>query len=168
MGIWPFRASQAKAAAERILTAVTAASRQPGWFGEGKLADSLEGRFEAMAANASLALLQLKDAPEVAQLFTDALFSLFDAGLREAGVGDLTVPKRMHKLAGEFYGRLDAYGRALAGPPGDLEAALQRNMGLTEPFSARLAGHLRATAKSQQGLRPEALGEPSAWPLFAG
>ncbi len=168
MGIWPFRASQAKAAAERILTAVTAASRQPGWYGEGKLADSIEGRFEAMAANASLALLRLRDAPEVAQIFTDALFSLFDAGLREAGIGDLTVPKRMHKLAGDFYGRLDAYGRALAGAPGELEEALRRNMGVAEPFAARLAAHLRATTEGQQGLSAEALGQPAAWPLFAG
>jgi len=168
MGIWPFRPSRAKAEADQILTVVTAASRQPAWYGEGKLADTLEGRFEAMVANASLALLRLKGAPETAQHFTDALFSFLDAGLREAGVGDTAVPKRMHKLAGDFYGRLDAYGGALAAPPGALEDALQRNMGVSEAFAGRLAGHLRATAAVQEGLDARALGQPPAWPLFAG
>ncbi|MEZ6021914.1 MAG: ubiquinol-cytochrome C chaperone family protein [Hyphomonadaceae bacterium] len=49
----------------------------------------------------------------MAQAFTDTLFRFFDAGLREAGVGDLTVPKRMHKLAASFYGRLNAYVAAI-------------------------------------------------------
>lgn len=168
MGIWPFRASSAERTAEKVLAAVTAASRQPGWYGEGKLPDTLEGRFEAMAVNATLALIGLRETPEVAQIFTDAVFSQFDAGLREAGVGDLTVPKRMRKLAGEFYGRLDAYGRALQGAPGELEDAIRRNMAVAAPFAGRLAAHLRTTAAAQQDAGPEAVAHPSNWPLFAG
>lgn len=171
MGIWPFRRSRAKADAERLLAVVSAAARQPAWYGEGKVSDTLEGRFEAMVVNASLALQRLKADPEaanLAQLFTDMLFLNFDAGLREAGVGDLTVPKRMHKLAGDFYGRADAYARAMAGGPGDLEAALERNLGVPADFAARLAAHLRATADVQAGAPVSSLLTPSDWPLFAG
>jgi cytochrome b pre-mRNA-processing protein 3 len=171
MGIWPFRRSRAKADAERLLAVVSAAARQPAWYGEGKIPDTLEGRFEAMAVNASLALQRLKADPAaggLAQLFTDMLFSTFDAGLREAGVGDLTVPKRMHKLAGDFYGRAEAYGRALEGAPGEFEAALERNLGVSGTFAARLASHLRMTAELQAAAPVTELSAPASWPLFAG
>jgi cytochrome b pre-mRNA-processing protein 3 len=49
--------------------------------------------------------------------------------MRELGIGDNGVPKRMKKLAGMFYGRLDSYARALeSGDIDALEAALRRNI----------------------------------------
>jgi cytochrome b pre-mRNA-processing protein 3 len=64
-----------------------------------------------MALFGSLAMIRLQadaSATPLAQRFADRLFRLFDAGLREAGVGDLSVPKRIRGLAGAFYGRLQA------------------------------------------------------------
>src|SRR5262245_29059216 len=130
MPIWPFQRSRADEDAERLLAAVTDASRRPAFFGEDRVGDTLEGRFELMTIHGALALIRLQgepDAEPLAQAFADHLFSMFDAGLREAAVGDTAVPKRMHKLAGDFYGRLDAYGAALSDPSA-LEAALARNI----------------------------------------
>jgi cytochrome b pre-mRNA-processing protein 3 len=68
MPVWPFKRSKADADAERLLDAVTQASRQPALFGEGRIPDTLEGRFELMALNASLALIRLRAAPGVARM----------------------------------------------------------------------------------------------------
>jgi cytochrome b pre-mRNA-processing protein 3 len=170
MGMWPFRRSRAAIDAQCLLAAVQGASRRPVLFGPDKAPDTLDGRFEVMAVHASLALLRLRAEPAakpLAQAFTDALFSHFDAGLREHGVGDTAVPKRMHKLAGDFYGRLDAYGAAIADRDAEaLAGAIVRNMAVTDAFAARLAPHLLTTAAQQAEAPLVALFEPSSWPDF--
>lgn len=164
MSIWPFRRNQANAGAENLLKAVIAASRKPAFFGPGRVPDTLEGRFELLTLNAALALVRLKGTPE-AQAFTDRLFRHIDSGLREAGVGDLTVPKRMRRLAGDFYGRLEAYAAAL-GDRAALADAIARNILGDEAdpaFAAQLAAYAGETAARQRGLPAEALAEPGAW-----
>lgn len=158
MNFWPFQPSGAARDASRLLAQVVSASRDPALFGAGKAADTLEGRFEVLTLFATLALARLKAADRadvLAQEFTDRLFRSVDSGLREAGVGDLTVPKRMHRLAGEFYGRATAYSAALqAADEGALAAALERNLGALEPqFAAQLA-HRIVRLASQQAAAP--------------
>ena len=66
---------------------------------------------------------------ELGKLLVEAFFSELDASLREMGVGDLSVPKRMRKLADAFYSRLTVYSQALEGnEKGRLEEILKRNM----------------------------------------
>jgi cytochrome b pre-mRNA-processing protein 3 len=168
MPIWPFQRSRADDDAERLLTAVTEASRRPGFFGEGRIPDTLEGRFELMTVHGALAQIRLQKAPDtrpLAQAFADQLFSAFDAGLREAAVGDTVVPKRMHKLAGDFYGRLDAYDAAL-NDPAALEAALARNVWRlpSHPFAAALAAHVAKTARAQSDAPISAMFAAEGWP----
>lgn len=172
MGIWPFRRSRVRTDAQRLLKAVLAASRRPALFGPGKAPDTLEGRFEVMALHAGLALLRLGKEPQaanLAQTFTDTLFRHFDAGLREDGVGDTTVPKRMRKLAGDFYGRLEAYSGAITDRDGAaMAAALVRNVGVSEDFAGRFASHVLQIAAQHTEAPFVALFESSAWPEFAG
>jgi cytochrome b pre-mRNA-processing protein 3 len=171
MGIWPFRRSRVEEDADRLLAAVRAASRDPSLFGGGRIPDTLQGRFEAVTLHAGLALFRLRAdeaAADLAQAFTDKLFREFDAGLREEGVGDTSVPKRMHKLAGDFYGRVQAYSAAIeAADRAALAAALERNIGLSAEFAALLAGHALATAESQARAPFSKLIEIAAWPHFA-
>lgn len=153
MSIWPFRRSPDRDLAERLLTLATAASRNPEFYGPGRVPDTLEGRFELLTLHAVLVLLRLARAPEQAgatQAFTDRVFSALDAGLREDGVSDNSVPKRMHVLAAAFYGRLSAYSEALAGGEA-LALALGRNVLGAEahPFATHLARTMRALAASQ-------------------
>ncbi len=168
MGIWPFARSAARRDAEAVLDAVTAASRRPGLYGPGRAPDTLEGRFDLLTLFASLVMIRLRKQPEaeaLAQHFTDKLFRLIDAGLREAGVGDTSVPKRMRKLAGDFYGRLEAYaGPAETGDLPVLEAAIVRNMGVEPGFAATLAGIAVATLARQAALPVAQLALNDSWP----
>ncbi|MEJ0058990.1 MAG: ubiquinol-cytochrome C chaperone family protein [Terricaulis sp.] len=152
------------------MAAITQISRQPAFFGEGRVADTLEGRLEVMTLHACLALMRIARDEKLAplgQAFADVLFRHFDAGLREAGVGDTAVPKRMRKIAGSFYGRLDAYAAALAAPEsGPLGDAIARNMlGVDEapPYAAILSAYVRATATAQAPAPVDALFRLDGW-----
>lgn len=168
MSIWPFSRNQAKSDAARLLEAVVAASRKPEFYGPGRVPDTLDGRFELLTLHAALALVRLKAAPEagaLAQGFADRLFRHIDSGLREAGVGDLTVPKRMRRLAGDFYGRVEAYAANLASQPA-LADAIARNIlgdGGDAAFANKLAAYVQDVAERQAGAPVLALAEAGAW-----
>lgn len=168
MGIWPFRPSRADRDAELLLGAVVQIARQPSFFGAGRAPDTLAGRFELMTLHASLALIRLRTEPALAPLaqsFTDKLFRSFDAGLREDGVGDLTVPKRMRKIASDFYGRLNAYAAALERPDAvALAGALARNGAAGEAFSSTLAAYAFAARDEQAGRPVTDLMRLDGWP----
>jgi cytochrome b pre-mRNA-processing protein 3 len=167
--LWPFRTSRARGDAERLVDIVSQMGRRAGFFGAGRAADTLEGRFEVVALHACLAFIRLERDPDfapLAQAFADALFRHFDSGLREAGVGDLTVPKRMRRLAGAFYGRLSAYGEALArGDEAALAQALSRNLlgGAERPEALPLAAWVARLARSQADRPAEALFDIGDW-----
>ncbi|MCX7356703.1 MAG: ubiquinol-cytochrome C chaperone [Alphaproteobacteria bacterium] len=168
MLIWPFHRSRAETDAEALLSGVTAASRRPEFYGADRVPDTMDGRFELMATNGVLAMLRLRADPALkplAQAFADRLFSYFDAGLREAGTGDTAVPKRMHKLAGDFYGRLDAYGSAIDDPKA-LEAALARNVWRLEShaFAPQLASYVAKSAAGQAHAPISAMFAAEGWP----
>jgi cytochrome b pre-mRNA-processing protein 3 len=138
-----------------LYEAVMAASRRPFLFAGLGVPDTVMGRFESLTLHAVLVVRRLKGAPEpgpaLAQALTDRLFAGLDAALREIGIGDLTVPKRMKDFAAAFLGRAAAYGRALdAGDRDALAAALARNIYGGEPgdAAARLADLALATARS--------------------
>lgn len=169
MPIWPFQRSRASQDAAQLLEAVTRASRRAEYFGPGKAPDTLEGRFELTTLFAAVALIRLRrdaGAHALTQSFADALFSQFDAGLREAAVGDLSVPKRMHKLAGQFYGRLGAYASALDSDA-ELARAISRNVLGCEDgsFAAGLAPQIRALAGKQAEQPVAAMFVDAGWKL---
>jgi cytochrome b pre-mRNA-processing protein 3 len=90
--------------------------------------DTMDGRFDMMALHAWLALAWLKAShqDDAAQGLTDALFIGFDEALREQGVSDAGMGRRMKALANAFYGRLQAYDAAK--DPEQLAEALARNV----------------------------------------
>lgn len=112
---------------------VIEASRQPALYQSAQVPDTFEGRFESLALHAFLTMRRLRELPapagDVAQELVDHVFSHLDIGLRQAGIGDVSVPKRMKKLAQGFYGRVEAYEAALAAQDhAALVAALERNV----------------------------------------
>jgi cytochrome b pre-mRNA-processing protein 3 len=84
-----------------------------------------------------------------------------DDNFREMGVGDLTVPKEMQRVAEAFYGRAKAYERALSGDSADtLEAAVSRNVfGVAEPSlgARRLAAYMREASRRLDRQEPGVL-----------
>ncbi|GAB4524519.1 MAG: hypothetical protein Kow00133_12780 [Amphiplicatus sp.] len=118
------------------------------------MADSVEGRFELLTLHVYLILRRLKgqgeDAARVAQKLFDATFASFDDALRELGVGDLAVGKRIRKMAEAFYGRIGAYEAALAADaaPAALVDAVARNVygDPDAPGAPALAAYVRQAA----------------------
>jgi cytochrome b pre-mRNA-processing protein 3 len=134
---------------ERLHEKVVTQSRLPAFFLPPYGApDTLVGRFEVLALNAGLVLRRLNQAPqpgpEVAQALADAIFTHFDDALREIGISDVGVPKKMNKLAGAFMGRGAAYAQALEQDETELAAALARNVLGGDGDGAALAAYTRA------------------------
>ncbi len=103
-------------AAHALYAASVLAGRDPVFFGVWGVPDSAEGRFEALSMVAFLALRRLKQPPlpsSLGQAYFDIMFDDIDSNLREMGVGDIAVGKKVKKLAESFYGRIKAYDTGL-------------------------------------------------------
>ncbi len=118
--------------------AVTAA-REPRFYAEIGVPDTAAGRFELVALHAGLLIRRLraggnKTSDALAQAVFDAMFSDMDVNLREMGIGDLSVGKRVKMLWEGFHGRTQSYAEALdAGDNAALATALERNIWVKEP-----------------------------------
>jgi cytochrome b pre-mRNA-processing protein 3 len=128
-----FAAPHPPAAPERLLYhAVVAQARRPEFHACAGVPDNLDGRFELLAVHAFLVLHRLKElGPEgrtLAQRLFDIMFADLDESLRELGVGDMGIGRRIKFMAKGFYGRIGAYDRALAAQGGELAKALARNL----------------------------------------
>lgn len=148
-----FRKNPRRAVIATLYDRIATAARDPALYRELGVPDTVEGRFEALALHMILVLRRLRQLPppadEVAQELVDFFFGHMDASLREMGVGDFGVPKRIHKLAEAFYGRTRAYDAALDETGDDaLAAALARNVGETDRPADALARYVRASAAS--------------------
>src|SRR5262252_7474214 len=96
-------APRAEAVAGQALYAAAARqARTPVFYGELGVADTVEGRFELFSLHVALILLRLKGqgpaAADVAQHLFETYVRSLDDALREMGVGDVVVGKRMKKL----------------------------------------------------------------------
>ncbi len=113
---------------------VAAAARAPGIYAEMGAADTVEGRFEVLALHMALILRRLGQLPgpadSVAGELTDYFFAALDGALREIGIGDMGIGRRMKSLASGFLGRANAYDAALAdaAPAEALARAIHRNV----------------------------------------
>ena len=108
-------------------------ARAPSFFADHGVADSVDGRFDALALVVGLIMRRLKDCGDAGQTLSqqlfDTMFADMDLSLREMGAGDIGVAKRVRVMAEAFMGRLDAYASALdSGDRVALAAALQRNL----------------------------------------
>jgi cytochrome b pre-mRNA-processing protein 3 len=112
--------------------------RDPAWYLEGGVPDTMTGRFDIVSSVVALVLLRLEQEGESVRKETVLLTELFiddmDATLRQSGTGDLIVGKRVGKLMSTLGGRLGAYRDALGGT-GDLQLAVRRNVFRDSPPS---------------------------------
>ena len=129
------------ATARRLYEAIVAQARQPVFFAELEVPDTIDGRYEMVALHAHLLLRRLKDGGAatagLAQALFDVMFADMDASLREMGAGDLGVGRRVKQMATGFYGRVAAYDAGLADGGDALGRALRRNLfGTVTPSAA--------------------------------
>jgi cytochrome b pre-mRNA-processing protein 3 len=134
--LWPFnhfRKPQVvpRGTIEAIYGMIVTQAREPAFYRDLGVPDTVNGRFDMLLLHLWIVLRRLKSAKDGTAL-SQALFDHFcvdmDDNLREMGVGDLTVPKRMQAFGEAFYGRSAAYDRASAEGGGALAQALCRNI----------------------------------------
>ena len=121
--------------ARAVYEEIVAKARQPWLYASAGVQDSVTGRFAMITLHAFLVLDRLRgqgeNAAEFSQELVDELFADMDRSLREMGVGDVTVGKKVRKMSEVFYGACEAYRTALeqAGEDAskELSAALKRN-----------------------------------------
>ncbi len=147
-----FRKNPHEETVERLHAAIMAQSRLPAFFmGPGAAPDTFEGRFEILVLNAGLVLRRLsllpQPGPEIAQAFSNAIFTGLDDALRQIGISDVGVPKKMKKLASAFMGRGVAYAQALEQGETELAATLARNVLAGEGDARALAAYVIAAQK---------------------
>lgn len=137
-------------------------SRTPDLFESCGIPDNLYGRFDSLSLHAALMIDRLRREPDgdaLAQAFFDAMFRHLDLTLREIGVQDLGVGRRIKVMAEGLHGRALAYREALAGGPTPLAEVLRRNayggsppqeaqtVAALEVYVRRYADQLAATAR---------------------
>ena len=154
--LWPFSLitssrAPSRGTIEAIYGAIVAQARLPAFYRDFGVPDTVDGRFDMVVLHLWLVLRpRPKTRDDLARGLVDHFCSDMDDNLRELGVGDLTVPKRMVKFGEAFYGRAQAYDSGLAdgAAPDALAAALNRNIyneaGAAQ--SKRLAAYVREAA----------------------
>lgn len=119
------------AAARQLYAAIVARARDQVFYRDLGVPDTPAGRFDMVALHAFLVMERLgreTDAAKLSQSLFDVMFMDIDHNLREMGVGDLGVGKKVKKLAQQFYGLSAAYREGLAAGDDVLAAALCRNL----------------------------------------
>ena len=134
--LWPFNQFKKprlppRGTIETIYGMIVTQAREPVFYRELAVADTVNGRFDLLLMHLWLVLRRLR-AVEGESGLSQALFDRFcedmDDNLREMGVGDLTVPKRMRAFGEAFYGRTAAYDLALTDGREALAQALCKNI----------------------------------------
>lgn len=156
---WLSRRSAHRRDASVIYRRIVAQSRLPAFYARFGVADTVEGRFEVLVLHMFLVLERLRrhdpNQASLAQHLVDAFFADMDTTMRELGVGDLAVPKRMRKLAGAFYERLGSYRQAMTEQPGLAKAIEAHIFGGANPESAQALASYSQRTLDQTGDRAE-------------
>lgn len=122
--------SASRREAQELYIALVEQSRKPFFYTDCAAPDTLDGRFEIILLHVFLMLRFLKgqeEKKELSRLLLESLFDDMDRNLREMGVGDMGVGKRVKVMSRAAYGRLEAYTQVW-GDDKALAEALTRNV----------------------------------------
>ena len=141
-----------RAALQPLYAAIVAEGRDPFWYREGGVPDTVDGRFDMIAALAALVLIRLEAEGEAGRrpsvLLTETFIDDMDASLRQIGIGDYVVGKHVGRMVSALGGRLAAFRAARE--TGEFAPAVARNIFHEAPPSeaslAAVAGRLEGFA----------------------
>lgn len=143
--------------------AVVREARDPAWYRSGGVADTVEGRYDMLTLVLALVMLRLEADRDDAAPATARLTELFaedmEGQLREQGIGDPTVGRKIAALMESLNGRIGAYRAGLADGSPVLIEALRRNVTLADPDAAETLNaqvqtlHARLAATDGAALR---------------
>ena len=171
--LWPFTHFRKprnpwRGTIEAIYGMIVTQAREPLFYRDLGVPDTVNGRFDLLVLHLWMVLRRLRFIEDGGASASQALFDHFcddmDANLREMGVGDLAVPKRMQAFGEAFYGRAAAYDQALAAGAEPLAQALCKNIlnGKEIENARRLAFYVEAATVYVAGLDEAAL-QSGSW-----
>src|SRR5271156_4848457 len=134
--LWPFNHFRKPRVAPRgtieaIYGMIVTQAREPLFYRNLGVPDTVNGRFDLLVLHLWMVLRRVESiegGTETCQALFDRFCDDMDANLREMGVGDLTVPKRMQAFGEAFYGRAAAYDAAFAAGSDAPTLALRKNI----------------------------------------
>ncbi len=150
-----FKTPRFQAEARAIFRQIAGRARNPVFYTVYGVPDTIDGRFEMLCLHAYAVFHGLKDkgadAEVLSQAIYDAMFTDLDGSLRELGVADLGVGRRIKAMTEALNGRIQAYDRGLAGGDTELAEAVRRNVyGTVAPHDDQV----RAMAAYLCNIRP--------------
>jgi cytochrome b pre-mRNA-processing protein 3 len=105
--------------------------RDPSWYDRGGVPDTIDGRFDMIAAILALVLLRIERegaaGSQASALVTELFIEDMEGSVRQIGIGDLMVGKQVGAMMGALGGRLAAFRAAIQAGAG-FEAAVRRNI----------------------------------------
>jgi cytochrome b pre-mRNA-processing protein 3 len=165
--LWPFNhfgkpRAPLRGTIEVIYGMIVTQAREPSFYRAFGVSDTVNGRFDLLILHLWMVLRRFRSVPgatDISQALFDRFCADMDANLREMGVGDLTVPKRMQAFGEAFYGRAAAYDSAFAAGEEQLTQAVCKNVlnGEGMENARRLAKYSFATIARLDGLDEAAL-----------
>lgn len=128
-----FRKSTATEPVYAVYNSIVAQSRQPIFYAEWGVPDTVTGRFDMISLHMALLFRRLRTGTKAGKDFSQAVFDLFfkdmDRSLREMGAGDLAVPKKIQKMGNLFFGLLAGLNEAIDRNDDEaLAAVISRNL----------------------------------------
>ena len=155
MSLFRRRSNLNRRIVDKAYASIVTAARNPVFFADWGVPDTPLGRYESVGLHMILFLYRTRGmegaAEGLSQDLLDEFFKDVDHSIRELGVGDPSVPKRMKKLARMFYGRMGNYWKAI--DQGDADAlgeAVARNIAPETPDAidrANMAGYMMRAAE---------------------
>jgi len=151
------RNKKIKDAAYVLFTKIVAQARRPEFYSDWKVADTLDGRFDLIILHVALVVDRLErreDNKQMALLtryLQEVLFDNMDMSLRELGVGDMSVGKKVKVMAEAYYGRAAAYAKAIRSDKmiEDLKIVLARNIYREQVPEAAIVDHFASYVVAQ-------------------
>lgn len=150
--------------AQALYGALVGQARRAEFFSGTGIPDTANGRFELLALHMFLVMHRLRaaaDCTPLARALSEVAVVDIDRNLREMGVGDLSVGRKVKQLTQSLYGRYGAYAAGLEGDDDALAAALRRNLyagaDVAPLVMNRIVAYLRTEAASLSGQTDAAL-----------
>ncbi len=146
-----FGGRQSRGEYRPLYEAIVNSARDPHWYLEGEVPDTIDGRFDMISAILALTLIRLEADQErtrtpsvlLAELFIDDM----DGSIRQLGTGDLVVGKRIGKMMGAVGGRLGAFRSAIQ-EEGDFTGPVTRNIFHDAPPSPEAVAFVSSRLRS--------------------
>ncbi|WP_119165506.1 ubiquinol-cytochrome C chaperone family protein [Algihabitans albus] len=153
-------------AARALYDTIVIQARQPGFYTDMAIPDSVDGRFELLALHSFLVFHRLKQDRSATEDLSQRLFDIMafhlDQSVRNSGAGDHGSATRLKAMGEALMGRYRAYEQALAArEPSDLEAALTRNLygSGDQPSPLQIQGMAAYLRREKRDLSDQAIAE---------